>query len=110
MDQRCFFRGISLPLNPQSSCSTISPGAGDDPGLSNTVVDDGVVRKSDEKQSKFVTEPGNRRELKLSPSRPAEMKSTGGSLGGGGEEEQEVVITLNQGLRFQLLLFNVVTT
>ena len=101
--------GISLHLLLQSSIETFSS-AGDDPGLPNTVVDDGTVRKSYQKSFRRVHEPGYKGKLKLSLSSTGEMKSTVSTVSVGREEDHGVVITLSQGLRLLLFLFNVVQT
>ena len=109
-DQRSSLRGISLCLLLQSSGDAAFPRAGDEPGLSNTVVDDGAEGKSEEKHWRSLTEPGHSGELKLSLGWTGEMKSAGCTVGGGREEDQEVLSTdtAHQGLRLLLLLFSVV--
>ena len=107
-DQRSSLQGISQHLLLQSSHETIFS-ASDYPGLTNTLVDDGTVRKSDQKVFRFV-EPGYKGKLKLSLSRSGEMTPTGSTVGVGREEDHDTVITDNQGLQSLLFLFNVVQT
>ena len=108
-DQCSSLQGISLHLLLQSSHGAIFF-AGDHPGLSNTVVDDGNFGKSDEQIFNLVIEPGASGELMLSLGWTSEMKSTVSTVGVGGEGDQGVVIAVHLGLLFLLFLFNVVGT
>ena len=108
-DQGCSLPRISLKLLLQSNGDT-SFTACDDPGISKTVVDNGAVRKSNDKHSRFVTEPGDTGELMLSLAWTSERNSTVSTVGVGREEDQGVVITLHLGLLLLLFLVNVVGT
>ena len=91
VDQGRSLQGKSLRLLLQPSGDTAFPSAGDDPGLSDILVDDGAVWKSEEKHRSFVTEPGDGGELELRLGSTSEMNSTGSTAGGLGEGDQGVV-------------------
>ena len=111
LDQRCSLQGISLLLLLHSSGDTIFPRAGDEPGLSNTLVDDGAVWESlGIKTGLGGKEPGHRGDLKLSLSWSGEKKSTGSTEGVRRERDHGDVGRANQGLRHLLFLFIVVQT
>ena len=109
-DQGCSLQRKSLRLLLQPRGDTAFPSAGDEPGLSDTLVDDGAAWKSEEKHRSFVTEPGHGGELELSLGFTSEMNSTGSTAGVGGEGGQGVVSSAHQGLLLLFFLFSVVGT
>ena len=111
LDQGCSLLGISLLLLLHSSRDTMFGRAGDEPGISNTLLDDGTVGESvDIKTGLGGEEPGHRGDLKLSLSWTAERKIAANTVGVGREEDQGGLSRANQGLRLLLFLFSVVQT